>query len=289
MSMATTHKNIVSRTSLWWVCLAVTWPVVGPGACRKETRAKGGEGASSKAARPASRGAGARLAAQPRSAARARNKEGRGGLSGRVQNGPGGPRSVLIDHPALPRVEDVLSEIRKARALKAAGSTEALVEAALPKLRKWSDMLISYSEQGKRRQADLVASALADLQAHWGDELFPPAKFDAFVRDRFEVRKRVVYAAQFFKPVVYHKDERGAFLKYYRFSVYVKGRIVWRYYVESLEPAKGTETFLLAKVVGRRHIQVADLGKRRPSYWEVRKRVRKDLAQAVAAGRLPLQ
>ncbi len=208
---------------------------------------------------------------------------------GRVTSGPSGPQSVFIDHEPLPPVEKVLAEIRRARELKGKVSSSALISAVMPKLRRWSDLLVSYSEQNKRREADLIAAALVELQHHWGDDLFPPSKFDAFVRDRFEVKKRVVFVAQFFRPMVYHKNAQGVFSKHYRFSVYVKGKIVVRYYLESLKPPRGPEKFVLAKLVRGKHLQVADLATKRPDYWQVRKLVEQDVAKAVAAGRLPLQ
>ena len=175
----------------------------------------------------------------------------------------------------LPPVKKVLAEVEEAKKLKEVFSkpSKEFMDKALPKLQRWSDIVFGYTHAGKKDEADRLSQALSELQGHWGDELFPPDKFDAFSRDRFKVGPALVWAAQYFKPVPYHKGDKQI-MKYYRFSLYLRKEVVGRYFLERSELKE--PFFVLGLQSNDKHYQIKQYGSRKPTYWELKEAVIED-------------
>lgn len=176
----------------------------------------------------------------------------------------------------LGSLESVIKEIAKEKQWKskADGPTPELLASVLPKIGRWCDFLMALSAQGKRKEADELARAIVDLRNHLGTKLIPPSRFNAFARDRFKVKEKVVLAAQFFEPVPFYPGD-SRLLKLYRFSVYEGKKVVARYYLEKSRLVK--DYYVLGHVSGTRHRQVQPYGERQPTYWELKARVIQDL------------
>jgi len=223
-----------------------------------------------------------------------KEKQARGGGEDKARQGgakspgksKGGARDSRPAQPAasdphappkdLPPLEKVLKEVEAAKALKKKykKSSEAFDKEALPKLKRWSDLIFGYTHAGKKEAADKLSAALVALRNHWGKKLFPPEKFDAFGRDRFRVGPAWVCAAQYFEPVRYYKND-PRILKYYRFSVYLRKNVVARYFLERSN-LKGPH-FVLGMQSGAKHKQVKTYGAKKPTYWELKKEVMADV------------
>lgn len=175
----------------------------------------------------------------------------------------------------LPPLKKVLAEVEAAKKLKEEFSkpSKEFMDKALPKLQRWSDLVFGYTHAGKKDEADKLAKALSELQGHWGDELFPPDKFDAFSRDRFKVGPLWIWAAQYFKPVPYHKGDKGI-MKYYRFSLYLRKEVVGRYFLERSELKE--PFFVLGLQSNDKHYQIKQYGSKKPTYWELKEAVIED-------------
>jgi hypothetical protein len=176
----------------------------------------------------------------------------------------------------LPSLARIRREIEAAKGwkTKVSGPAKPFLQAVLPQLGKWCDAIAAYSAAGKRKKADAVAAAIVALRNHWGKKLLPPKRFDAFSRETMRVGALRVWAAQYFEPVPYYKND-PRILKYYRFTVYRKKRIVSRYFLERSRLRQAF--FVLGQQTRTRHRQVKPFGSRKPTYWEVRAAVLADL------------
>jgi len=204
----------------------------------------------------------------------------RAGNTSKARSGPGFEEK-------LPSVDRVIEVVNAAKVWKdrVQTPTKEFLAHALPLLRQWSDTMVAYSEHGRRQDADRLAAAVVALRDVWGDKLFPPLRYDAFVRDRFEVGKQVVLAAQFFHPVSFYRTKdplmSKQLVKYYRFSVYVRGHIIKRYYLERSHLTKDP-FFVLTSMQHAVHRQLHPYGAKQPTYWELKKLVIEDLHKNTA-------
>ena len=227
-----------------------------------------------------------------------KQQESKGPMPASSHSMAGGPRATNTSKARsgpgfdekLPSVDRVIEVVNATKVWKdrVQGPTKEFLAHVLPLLRQWSDTMVAYSEHGRRQDADRLAAAVVALRDAWGDKIFPPSRYDAFVRDRFEVGKQVVLAAQFFHPVSFYRTKdplvSKQLVKYYRFSVYNRGRIVKRYYLERSHLTKDP-FFVLTSMQHAVHRQLHPYGARQPAYWDLKERVIVDLKKDTAVGR----
>ena len=180
---------------------------------------------------------------------------------------------------ADPDVTKVIEQIRKERRWKelVTEPTPEFLEAASKHFTEWGEVLARLSAEQRHDEADQIVTELLELRKFWGNKIFPPEKFDAFVRDTFYVKGAKVIGFQFFEPVEFYKGD-PALLKFYRFSVYDKDKVVMRYYLERSEMIE--PYFVLGRMTPENsHKQVQPYGSKMPSYWTLRADTIADLSK----------
>jgi hypothetical protein len=173
-------------------------------------------------------------------------------------------------------VEAVLKEIQDEYRWKGkiSSPTEEFLNSVGPKFVRWQEILSKLSLANQTEDADRICTSIVNLRNHWGPDIFPSAKYNAFARDTFSVGSLQIDAAEFFEPIPYYPGD-DKILKYYRFSVYSGSQVIARYHLEYsniLEPF-----YVLGRADEQRHAQIQTYGGNKPSYWVLKDAVIKDL------------
>ncbi len=173
-------------------------------------------------------------------------------------------------------VESVLKEIQGEYRWKGliSSPTEAFLDSVGPKFVRWQEILSKLSLADQTEDADRICTSIVNLRNHWGPDIFPSDKYNAFARDTFSVGSLRVDAAEFFEPVPYYPGD-DKILKYYRFSVYSSSQVIARYHLEYsnvLEPF-----YVLGRADAQGHSQIQSYGGKKPTYWVLKEAVVKDL------------